>query len=643
MTFREILQPPARARGRPGRDAGGYRPDIDGLRAVAVLSVLFYHVGFGTFAGGWVGVDVFFVISGFLITRLIRVQVEAGTFRFGTFYLRRARRLLPALLATSAASMIAAYALLSPQLLQEFGGSVVFTSLSLANWFFFRQSNYFDTSAISKPLLHTWSLGVEEQFYLVWPALIVAGLTIWPKKRTPWLILGVGAISLAAAIYFNAHRSAVFYLTPFRAFEFAIGGLVVWFAERIAAPNAVLETGLAAGLILIGAAVAGLGTGSYSAPAVLMPCVGAALVLYCGSARVGGLILRNRLAVGIGLISYSLYLVHWPLVVFLRYQRYDDFRLGGKWMVILATIVLAGMLYLLVERPFRRTPGSARSQSDRRFAIGYAASLALVMAVGAHMWRHGGWLWRYPATIRRQIAADAIERDKGYTWRAFKTADHPFAADGRKKVLLIGDSQGADVVNMLVETGAAKRVDLTTLEVDMECQALISFVPDQYDALSQADRAACASGRAHVDDSARIARADVVILALNWDRRGIPFINAAVTELHRRGVGKVVVVGRKSQWYSGADAVLQYGLTNGLEAFAASRKNPIAWGADTSIAGLKGNFGYIDLMSQMCPAEHRCRVLTPDRDIILFDASHFSPEGARYIGGLLEKAGAFDF
>ena len=655
MTFREILQPLIRARARirsfasgptgaaSGRDAGGYRPDIDGLRAVAVLSVLFYHVGFTTFAGGYVGVDVFFVISGFLITRLIKVQVESGTFRFSTFYIRRARRLLPALLVTTACSMIAAFVMLSPQLLQEFGGSVVFTSLSLANWFFFRQSNYFDTSAISKPLLHTWSLGVEEQFYLVWPALIVVALTLWPKKRTPFLILAIGAASLVVTEYFNAHRSAVFYLTPFRAFEFAIGALVVWLVDLTAVPNGMLETGLLAGLVLVAASVAGLGTKSFSGLAVLTPCLGAALVLYCGSARVGGAVLRNRLAVGIGLISYSLYLVHWPIIVFLRYQRFEDFGLAGKWLVLFATVGAAVLLYWFVERPFRRRPGNAGSQSDKRFVLGYAAALALVVTVSAHMWRHGGWLWRYPVSIRRQIQAEAIERDKDYTWRAFGAADRPFAADARKHVLLIGDSQGADVVNMLAETGRMAVDDITTLEVHMQCQALISFSAEQYDELSKPDRASCAGGRAQLADRTRIEHAAVVILALNWDRRGIPFINRAVAELRRRGVAKVVVVGRKSQWYGGADVVLQYGLASGIEAYAASRKNPVAWDADVRIAALKRDFDFIDLMAQVCPTQNRCRVLTPDRDIILFDSSHFSPEGARYIGRLLLKAGAFDF
>jgi hypothetical protein len=259
------------------------------------------------------------------------------------------------------------------------------------------------------------------------------------------------------------------------------------------------------------------------------------------------------------------------------------------------------------------------------------------------MWLHGGWLWRYPATIRRQIAAEAIDRDKAYTWRAFKAANRPFAADGRKKVLLIGDSQGADVVNMLGATGRDSRIDLTTLEVDMQCQALISFAANQYDALNQEDRASCARGRSQLLDSTRIAGAGVVILALNWDRRGIPFISSAVAELHRRGVRKVVVVGRKSQWYGGGDAVLRYGLTSRLEAFAASKRDQIAWDANASIVALKGDFDYIDLMSQICPTERRCRVLTPDGDIILFDSSHFSPEGARYLGGLLLKAGALDF
>ena len=151
-----------------------YRPDIDGLRALAVFSVLFFHLGFTTFGGGYVGVDVFFVISGFLITQLIRAEVQrTESFRFSNFYMRRARRLAPALFFTFALCFAFAVVLFSPSDFERFSGALVHAVVSLSNFYFWTESGYFDTAATVKPLLHTWSLSVEEQFYLVWPATMV--------------------------------------------------------------------------------------------------------------------------------------------------------------------------------------------------------------------------------------------------------------------------------------------------------------------------------------------------------------------------------------------------------------------------------------------------------------------------------------
>ena len=217
-----------------------YRRDIDGLRGMAVIAVLFYHLGTPGFGGGFVGVDMFFVISDYLITRLIRDEVVAsGTLQFGDFYVRRARRLFPALFFTLAASAVVAAALFPPHLLEQFSGSLVSALLSFANVWFWSQSGYFDTSAITKPLLHTWSLAVEEQFYLVWPALLFV-IIRYARSMAAMVIISISAASLlrnidvahyaSRATGFSAllsswstdPRSTIFYLLPFRAFELGI-------------------------------------------------------------------------------------------------------------------------------------------------------------------------------------------------------------------------------------------------------------------------------------------------------------------------------------------------------------------------------------------------------------------------------------
>jgi peptidoglycan/LPS O-acetylase OafA/YrhL len=636
------LDRPAPERAARPADGAGYRPDIDGLRAVAVLSVLFYHLGFAPFAGGYVGVDVFFVISGYLITRLITGQIDRQTFSLRTFYVRRIRRLLPALLATSTGSLVAGYFLFSPERLKELASSLIYASFSLSNWYFFRHSDYFAAESTTRPLLHTWSLSVEEQFYLVWPAFLLL-ITARPWRRwAPLAVASAGVISLILAVRFHAHTAALFYLTPFRAFELAIGAMMVWIGNVASPANWQREIALLTGLALIAIAVLALGGRGFSDVALLVPCLGAALVIYGGQARVAGLVLRNRLAVGVGLISYSIYLVHWPLLVFVQYWMLSPLTLAEQWIVVFATMVLATAMYYGVERRYRVRAASA-PRSAKHFFAGYSLSLAAVVGVAAHMTTHGGWLWRYPPSIRPQISADLIAADTGYTWRAFRAAQHPFAHDGRRKVLLIGDSQGADILNMLAATGKLEHLDVSAIEVDMECQALISFDSAQYDALNDADRASCAAGRSALRDSSTIAEADVVILALNWDRRGVPFIVPSVSRLRLWGANQVVVVGRKSQWFSGPELLRRFRFGGQLERHAAARRNDIAWAANAQIAALEAPFRYVDLMSRMCPAPDRCRVLTDSGNVILFDGSHFTPDGARYIGSLLLHSGAFDF
>jgi peptidoglycan/LPS O-acetylase OafA/YrhL len=278
-----------------------YRADIDGLRAIAVLPVVLFHAGFELFGGGFVGVDVFFVISGFLITGLIRNECARGTFSFRVFYLRRARRLLPALLATLMLSLAAGYWMLPPSDMRALGQSAFAALLSLSNMLFWLQSGYFDNASHLKPLLHTWSLSVEEQFYLVWPLALVLGLRLGSRAWLPGLIAaGVIGSLLGCEIALSVDPSAAFFFLPFRAFELGLGALLAFLPPLVSHRNAWREACTATGLGMIFLAVF-LYSESTRFPgfSALLPCVGAALVLVGGEAQYVGALLRNRIARGV--------------------------------------------------------------------------------------------------------------------------------------------------------------------------------------------------------------------------------------------------------------------------------------------------------------------------------------------------------
>jgi peptidoglycan/LPS O-acetylase OafA/YrhL len=399
---------------------------IAGLRAIAVISVLLFHAGFQRFAGGFVGVDVFFVISGFLITRLIMEEVEnTGSLDFSGFYVRRARRLFPALFVTLVGCFAAAFLLFTAQHFQRFGGELLYSSISLSNMFFWNESGYFDTASSFKPLLHTWSLSVEEQFYLIWPLTLVL-LTKKTGKRGVWAFLAIAsALSLFAswkvqngysagwvnvsgwlATRLKDGASTIFYLTPFRLFEFAIGAAFVWIKPSRRLASASSEAAMAAGLALIAYAVFRYDHNtifpSYNA---LAPCLGAAFVIWADDAKFLGFFVRNKVAVFIGEISYSLYLVHWPIFVFYKYWKIVPISEGEKIGLVIAALAAACFMYKFVETPFR---GRSRPVRLSRAGVGFACS-ALLLAVSvcsATVWANDGFPWRI-APMPPDIAAQA--------------------------------------------------------------------------------------------------------------------------------------------------------------------------------------------------------------------------------------------
>ena len=500
-----------------------YRPDIDGMRAVAVIAVLLFHLELTRFQGGYVGVDVFYVISGFLITALILEKALEGTFRFAAFYQRRIRRLVPPLIATVAVTAIAASVILLPDDMGPFAGSAIAALGSFSNIVFFTESGYWDTAAELKPLLHTWSLGVEEQFYLIWPALVVGLVAL--RRRVP-LVVSVAAVTvigLVAALWMHAiDPVAAFYLFPFRIFQFGVGalvGLLPSIGPRSArGKDLVFLVGI---LMVVGAVVLYDAATSFPGLAALPPTLGTVLLMVAGTrgqGRLGRPLLESSGAVWIGRVSYSMYLAHWPIITLYRYRT--GLALTAPEQLALAALTLLGTLALHhgVERRFYRrgaaAAGGRTTVSPAHFTLRTVAVSAGVAAVMALVVVGDGWAWRFPNLL---LSPEAIRTGMDDRFELIRDGCSLRAIDNRQRchlerpvqVLVLGNSHEPDGFNFIAGGfGADPDVNLMSFGTTNDCPGLVVS-----DAGWRSDNANC---QRRLDSLFAIAQdLDVVVYAAN--------------------------------------------------------------------------------------------------------------------------------
>jgi peptidoglycan/LPS O-acetylase OafA/YrhL len=388
-----------------------YRSDIDGLRAIAVIPVVIYHAGLAIFPGGFVGVDVFFVISGYLITSILAMELAAGQYSITNFYARRLRRLLPALAVLLILCSIVSTLLFMPHDLKEFGQSAVATALSASNIYFWLKTGYFDPDAVTKPLLHTWSLAVEDQYYLIFPILMLGAARVF-KRHWRYVIGLLFAVSLLfSAVEVSHAPTAAFYLLPARMWELLLGSLLA-IRPLPAGPRWLREALAGLGLALIGFAVFCFDTDTvFPGLNALVPCVGALLVIHASPRTFIAKLLSLRPLVWIGLISYSLYLYHWPVIVYAKYfllLEPDQYR-QIAFPLCIVSVGLAYLSYRYVETPFRR---GAALETRRSLFLAAATAMGFFVCFGLAADRTLGFPQRLSADVRA-IAAGALDTSLG--------------------------------------------------------------------------------------------------------------------------------------------------------------------------------------------------------------------------------------
>jgi peptidoglycan/LPS O-acetylase OafA/YrhL len=561
-----------------------YRPDVDGLRAVAVTAVMLFHCG--GLPNGYLGVDVFFVISGYLITQIINREMGKGSFGFGQFCMRRARRILPLSLVVALATAVVGMVCMLPDDLENLGQSVVATNLCANNLLqAITTRDYWDVVNEYKPLMHTWSLGVEEQFYVLYPALFVVARRGPRRLLLGGVLMALGAVSVALT-WSSWPEWAKFYLLPFRFYELAAGGLVaISLRDRLLSPYA----GLVPLFALLGILAAPPGT---VPERLLVPSVVALACWLMATANDRSFYLRVVLSsvglVAIGRISFSLYMWHQPVLAFMRYAVVQQPGPEAYIGALIITFLLSGATYRFVEQPFRNHDIVPRTLFVSSMAVGFAVATAL----GLYLHVVGG--------VVRDVPELGIEkrgprvRHGAYNSRV-RTLSGSFSADSDKlRILVVGNSFARDWVNVLLESRQASNFEISYVESASECH----------------------------DFTQRLDASDLVFHSPVARSEAAPYL---LTQ------GNVFIVGTKN---FGCSAGYFYNY-RGPHYFAQRTEMENGYAERNAMLHAEWGNQYIDLIAAVVDREGRMPVFTPGGMFISQDCRHLTEAGAAYFAEVL--------
>jgi peptidoglycan/LPS O-acetylase OafA/YrhL len=634
-----------------------YRADIDGLRAGAVLLVIGYHFFPSRFPGGYVGVDIFFVISGFLITGILLQDLERQDFSIARFYGRRIRRIFPALLAVLAASFVAGWVLLLPGEFRSLGLNVFGGATFSSNFVLLGETGYFGLQAIQKPLLHLWSLGVEEQFYIAWPLLLFVFLSM----RVSILAVAAGLFLVSFALNVAVSGTAAdFFLPLTRAWELMVGGMLAVTAGRstslgverlrasIRSAASWTKSGIVArddvyafiGVTLIVIAVAGLNHNSaFPGWWALLPTSGTAFIVSANGSWLNRIALSHPATVWIGLISYPLYLWHWPLLSFLSFTDPTPSWLTRDVLIVLA-ILLAWLTYIWIEQPIRR----GKPLPLKIFAL--CAAMLIVGSAGFVVFQAKGVPSRIPTNIREIAALDPLADPDKFSqfkikeWRALSCfLDSPdklqFAAEcleqGRRPlVFLWGDSMAASLYPGLKDLQRQRPFGLAQY-TSGECPPAFGYVSPL------PMRSHCAEYNDFAFSVLSSAHPDIVLLHSTWSPNYgdfMPGLRVLVEKLRALNVPRIIIMGLPPTW--------EGGLPNAAYRYYMSTREMIPARSDFHVSDAVHRYEerfrqqimplgteYISAWDALCDAD-KCvtRVGDDAADLVAFDGSHLTVAGS---------------
>ena len=606
-----------------------YRKEIDGLRAIAVLAVIFFHAGFGVFSGGFVGVDVFFVISGYLITLIIITDLDNKRFSFKRFYERRARRILPALFFVVSFSFVAGWYLMLPSQLEALSKSVLAVLAFVSNILFWRESGYFAAASELKPLLHTWSLAVEEQYYLTFPIILILAWRFGRKKVMTAIVVVFVMSFLLSEWGWRYEPTANFYLLPTRVWELLAGSISAFIVSKhgVKNNNAISM----AGLILIGAGIFMLDSGTpFPSSRALLPVGGTcALLLFSGRNTLTTRLLGNRILVGIGLISYSLYLWHQPLFAFVRIGTIQHPSLFTMLALCLLAVALAFLTWKFIEQPFRQKDSFwANNVWFVSFCI---AGYLLLTIVGILGIRQAGFPNRFDNSQQEVIEYLTYSRESVY--REGECFLKPFQGPtnfldtcyGDKKILIWGDSHAA-ALSYGVRNANDKVAQLTA----SACPPLLGY--------TNTARPHCASINEAVVQFIKETRPTSIILHANWNEYNIEEtgqLKNTLSLLQEIGIEQVVVIGSIPHYFP---TLPERMLFNGLSLDTPSEievdfRNLSQ--VDSTLRTTSESYGveFVSVLDSLCSAEKCVATFKARTNVIpiVWDNAHLTAEGSIFL------------
>jgi peptidoglycan/LPS O-acetylase OafA/YrhL len=623
---------------------GDYREDIDWLRAIAVLAVVAFHFEAPAVFGGFVGVDIFFVISGYLITGIIQSEVKSDNFSFARFYERRVRRLLPALYVMVALTAIPAFHYLLTSERLEFFRSVAAVVTFTSNFVFWFQTGYFDHAAVEKPLLHTWSLAVEEQFYLALPLLLwtLSRLTRGVRNALPLALAALALASFVLCIFLmSTERSAdAFFMSPPRAWEFLIGGLIASPRFPLLRTALARQTARCVAVVLLAIPIFSLRQGpGFPGFNALAPCIGAAVFIWSGI----GVATRPRSRYSpmeairfFGQISYSLYLWHWPLFTFARFAK-NGLVLDGidKVALFALTVAISYLSWRFVEQPFR-----ARTLVPTRAAAFGLAGLSSVVLLAGSV---GGIVVSQTLSETDRVAL-RLESYNTYDHQALYRFGSCFAPAsgvfdevclapiaGKTNLLLWGDSLAAHYF-----PGFTAATDPHSLNI---LQATQTACMPSLNAAGQGI-ASCRRFAAQMDAFFRVRKPDLVIMSADWLEYARPprfdgmiaDVKQSISRLGELGI-PVVLLGPPVQFKARLPSMLARAHLRGIDAVPDDFVLPYVFQLDRMMKQAlpaSDGFSYISVLDAVCPAQ-QCPLSIDNGIPLAWDHAHLTSEGSAHV------------